>query len=117
MRPEAAKSAPEPRMRLLVAGLLFTLFAAVPARALDVTGCPAVVPPGEVGVVQNDIDCAVGPPEHPHFVIVRQRNARRDLNGHTITLLQGPSTLGPLNCVSRCEVNGPGTLTISGGGG
>jgi hypothetical protein len=103
-------------MRLLAAALLLALSAAVPARALDITACPAVVPPGEVGVIQGDFVCAGGSSENQYFSIVLQRGARLDLNGHTLTYLQDSTTIGPVNCESKCEVNGPGTLTTPGGG-
>jgi hypothetical protein len=100
-------------MRLLVLGLLLVLSAASPARAIDVVGCPIVIPPGEVGVVQGDFACSGGSSENSNFSIVLQKGARLDLNGHTVTFVDSPETIGFINCESKCEVGGPGTLDVA----
>ena len=103
-------------MRLLPA-LLLAISAAAPARALDITGCPAVVPRGEIGVVQADFDCVGSSPDSPNFPIVLERGARLDLNGHTITFVQTSLTIAPVTCEAACEVHGPGTLRKGSGAG
>lgn len=108
-------------MRTKLLSLLLILAGTTPAAALDVTGCPFVVPPGEVGVVQNDIDCAEGAPDEGfldgRYGIMLERGARLDLNGHTVTLLSAPPLEAPIACRSVCEVHGPGTVETSTGEG
>ncbi len=100
-------------MRRVIPGLLLVLSAAAPARAIDVVGCPIDIPPGEVGVVQGDVICGGGSAGNPNFSILLQKGARLDLNGHTVTYAQGSGTLGLINCESKCEVSGPGTLDVA----
>ena len=100
-----------------IAATLVLISLAVPARALDVTTCGALIAADEVGTVQADFDCVDGPPDNPYFGIVLQRGARLDLNGHVITFRQNATTIAPVYCESSCEVHGPGTLVSSPAGG
>jgi hypothetical protein len=74
-----------------------------PARASDVTACEQVVGPGEIGVLQTDLDCAVNG-------VFLERGATLMLDGHE---LRGGSNIGVYCRKTRCAIEGPGTITGS----
>ena len=65
-------------MRLALVTLLLSVVLR-PAHAIDVTACGTVVPEGDVGVLQVDLDCGVLP-----VGVTLSKGARLDLNGHTL---------------------------------
>jgi hypothetical protein len=92
-----------------VLALLGGLLLGGTAHAVDVTACGQTIHPREIGVLQNDLTCSSG------GVGVRLENgAVLDLGGHSITL--GLSTAIAVECLARCSVLGPGTLTTSSSG-
>lgn len=68
-------------MAPLLATLLFLLLAA-PAAAFDVTTCGQIVPPGEAGVLLNDLDCSAEPAGSDGITLGRKSSL--DLQGHTL---------------------------------
>ncbi len=96
-------------MRLLAISLL--LLSTQPAAALDILTCGAVVPRGEVGVLQNDLTCS-----GEYAAVSLESGASVDLNGHAI---HWPATKGVICLGMRCAVTSgvPGgeiTGTITG---
>jgi hypothetical protein len=81
-------------MRLLAISLL--LLSTQPAAALDILTCGAVVPRGEVGVLQNDLTCS-----GEYAAVSLESGASVDLNGHAI---HGPATKGVICLGTRCAV-------------
>jgi hypothetical protein len=89
-----------------VLALLGVLLLGGTVHAVDITACGQTIHPREIGVLQNDLTCSGG------GVGVRLENgAVLDLGGHTITL--GLSTSTAVECLARCSVLGPGTLTTN----
>ena len=107
------------------------------AHAFDVTGCGQLVPAGQVGVLQADLDCSAtsgncfddparGCAQDPGCTdaqcpgVVVRKDATLQMNGHTVAN-------GVVLCADSCAVVGPGTvvggfgvasmknLTVSGG--
>ena len=107
------------------------------AHAFDVTGCGQLVPAGQVGVLQADLDCSAtsgncfddparGCARDPGCTdaqcpgVVVRKDATLQMNGHTVAN-------GVVLCADSCAVVGPGTvvggfgvasmknLTVSGG--
>lgn len=90
-------------MRLLLVMLVLSTMLG-PAHAIDITTCGTLVPEGDVGVLQSDLDCGALP------VGVRlARGARLQLNGH---VLRG-AVRGVLADFARGRawIDGPGTVT------
>jgi len=77
------------------------------AHGLDVTSCGQVVPEGETGVLQTDLDCSADPPS---FHVTLRNRATLALNGHSIKGSPG-SEIVACNIAARCTVVGPGTLS------
>jgi hypothetical protein len=69
-------------MRTLLAGVLGLVVIASYAAAIDITACNQGVPVGEVGVLQNDLDCSAEPSSTDGVWV--ERSGTLDLNGHTI---------------------------------
>jgi len=61
---------------------LVVLCVASAASALDITACGQVIPGGETGVLQADLDCS-GQPVGTYGVSI-ERSGTLDLNGHTL---------------------------------
>src|SRR5690349_74596 len=100
-------------------GLLiaFLSLAVVPAASgMDITTCEAIVPRGETGVLQTDLDCGLPPdPQQdcifgPAAVRLLHR-AVLQMNGHSITgapvgVICGDS----VHTHQKCEIDGPGEI-------
>jgi hypothetical protein len=75
------------------------------AAGFDVTGCDTTVPPGEVGVLQSDLDCSgalVG--------VVLSEGAALEMQGHAIS--GDPAGNAAVVCNGRrCSVTGPGAIS------
>jgi hypothetical protein len=125
------------RFALAAFAALLALFAALPARALDITACQQRVPEGASAVLSIDLTCPdAGVCEDPngvgdrpctqqadcgtgfacHKVAVRVgRGGRVDLQGHTLTGSQQLSAFenGSIGiaCLDRCTISGPGVIT------
>jgi len=118
------------------------LLLAVPAQAVDITACGQLVPAGDVGVLQDDLDCggdeaagrclepaAVACAENPACTdtgcggIVLRADATLQMNGHTVANgtvscpLKSCSIIGPGVIAGGygLDSTGTGTLTVSGG--
>ena len=81
VRPGAYTRPGGPPMRILGA-IAFVLWTLSPAAAVDITACNQGVPAGQVGVLQNDLDCS-GQPSSTDGVWI-ERGGTLDLNGRTI---------------------------------
>ena len=90
-------------MRLTLVTLVLSAMLA-PAHAIDVTMCGTVVPEGDVGVLQVDLDCGVLPAG-----VTLRRSARLRLNGHT--LRGGARAVLAEFARGSAWVDGPGTVT------
>jgi hypothetical protein len=91
-------------MRHLAVALVVLIWSPV-AWALDITTCDQLVPAGQVGEVQNDLDCGAG----SFASAVRLDNrATLHLNGHRIN---GPTTGdGLVLAVKSATIVGPGEI-------
>jgi hypothetical protein len=88
--------------------VLFVLLSTA-AFATDVTTCGQVVAPGDVGILQADLDCS-GVSGPLLAAVLLQENASLSLNGHT--LIGRADEPGVVSDVARrCTVSGPGTIT------
>src|SRR5262245_37202446 len=92
-------------MRSVLAVLLGVMFAAGLARAVDVTLCDQVVPAGQVGEVQNALDC-----QSNAFAAAFHlgQMARLRLNGHRITGPKGGGNV--VDIPSSARIEGPGEI-------
>ena len=97
--------------RILAIGLTTLGVFATRASALDVTGCPVIVPRGETATLQADVICGSTPPEYNAYGIVLGQGARLELNGHTLREVGG-DLLTPVYCLGKCDVVGPGRITV-----
>ena len=70
----------------------------------QITGCHDVVLPGDVGVLQNDLDC--GGPDFGRWGVTLTPGASLSLNGHAIR-----NEFGGAWCQGRCTIEGPGEIT------
>src|SRR6185295_58387 len=129
-------------MKTIISLIGIGLLLAAPARAFDITACGQLVPEGDVGVLQNDLDCggdeaaghcldpaAVACAEDPACTdtgcggILLRSYATLQMNGHTVANgtvhcpLKGCSIVGPGVVVGGYGVaaTGTGTVTVSGG--
>ncbi|MBY0276846.1 hypothetical protein K2Z84_16025 [Candidatus Binatia bacterium] len=120
-------------MKCLVTAFVLVLAAACEAGAVvPITTCDAVVPPGETGVLQNDLDCeyrcsgdrsmlcdydaGIYCPEGSVCTIdglILERDAVLDLNGHRVSGAYRTWAVicdAPKESPGRCVVRGPGTI-------
>lgn len=120
-------------MKCLVAASVLVLAVVCEAGAVvPITTCDAVVPPGETGVLQNDLDCEYrcsgdrsmlcdydsdrNCPEGSVCMIdglILERDAVLDLNGHTVSGAYHTWAVycdAPKESPGRCSVRGPGTI-------
>ena len=95
----------------IVLSTIATTAAFATVKTMNVTDCGVTVPKGVTGVVQNDISCTQASSAAPLFGIALMNNAKLDLNGHTISFVEGP-LFGPVDCLKTCEVHG-GSITGS----
>jgi hypothetical protein len=77
------------------------------SRAVDVTVCGQHIAPGEIGVMQNDIDCT-GSSERIAAIYLGD-HATLSMNGHTITATDVDGVVSDV--ARRCVIQGPGTIT------
>ncbi len=96
--------------RIAALGLIIFGVVATRASALDVTGCPVIVPRGETATLQTDVSCGSSTPEYNAYGIVLGQGARLELNGHTLRQI-GYALLTPIYCLGKCDVVGPGRIT------
>jgi len=91
------------RTLMLVATLLVA--AGGIAAGFDVTACDTTVPPGETGILQNDLSCSGA------FVAVNVSDgATLDMQGHAIS--GAPTGDAAVSCNGkRCRVTGPGDIS------
>jgi hypothetical protein len=83
----------------------------LPAAAVDVTSCGAVVPAGQIGVLMADLDCTGSPSTVPNVEL--QRGATLDMNGHSLSRQDdGGEAAIAILCPARgrCTITGPGTI-------
>jgi hypothetical protein len=80
------------------------------ADALDITACGTIVPPGETGTLQADLDCGTGPGfENVHGVILGRRS-KLELTGHSISAHTGVDVFTATGNIVRGEIRGPGEI-------
>jgi hypothetical protein len=95
-------------LRLAAAVAFVSVLLPAPAHAVSITACGQVVPAGDTGVLQNDLDCSSEPPS---WHIVLEKHAVLELAGHAIVASAGSDAIRCLG--NRCTVHGPGD--VSGG--
>jgi len=92
-------------MRNILTTLLAVVAGAGLAHAIDVTLCDQVVPAGQIGDVQNDLDCQ----SNAFAAAVHlEQNARLRLNGHRIIGPKGGANVIDIPLSGRIE--GPGEI-------
>lgn len=101
--------------RIMLAAIVALSSFAGPLHALDVSSCPATVPPREVGMLQADLVCSDGEAGHPYSAIKLERGASLDLNGHSVTFSRGATAFVAVECAEKCTL-GNGTITSTDGG-
>src|SRR5262249_42358051 len=96
----------------------FSLLAAVPAEAFDITTCGTTVLSGQVGVLQADLVCAAGSGAGPRdAAVLLLGRAALEMNGHSISAPDSVAVGGGNDGHrSRFSIIGPGTITGSGYG-
>jgi hypothetical protein len=94
-----------PRYLIAVAAVAIVSVSSLTASALDVTSCEQLVPKGQTGELQNDLNCA----GEASGVGLDDRATLR-LNGHRVT---GPTTLPLINALGSATIVGPGELSGS----
>jgi len=103
-------------MTRLALALVLTLSAVAPVRAVDVTTCGQVVPDGETGVLETDLDCSADPAE---AAVTLGNCSTLDMNGHAIVARNGAVSCGferSAGCVVRGHgVSPSGVGDVSGG--
>jgi len=104
--------------------MLLVPFIAYPARAIDITACGQVVPDGQIGVLQTDLDCggtyntcfadaALACAADPACTdtgcggVMLRNGATLEMNGHTVA---NGIVLCPYRVSRRCSVVGPGII-------
>ena len=97
-------------MRRVAAAGVTALLIARSAAALDVTACGALVPDGETGVLQADIDCSLDPADG---AVALGNRSTLDMNGHAIVGRRIAVFCGSDPHSRGCTVRGPGD--VSGG--
>ena len=104
----------------LLAAMVTTAAPAVATapKTMDVNGCGVAVPARTVATVQSDFTCTVTDASGPLGAngIVLGPGATLNLNGHTVTLVQGSFQATVVKCLGHCTVGGPGTLTSAAAG-
>src|SRR5262245_22565917 len=96
------------RVRIPFATLAVLALAGVPAHALDINSCGAVIPDGEVGTLTADLVCT-----DPASAITIGAGSRLILGGHRVEGLSadGPTSISVIRCASkRCTIVGPGEV-------
>lgn len=119
-------------MKCLLTAFVLVLAAVCEAgAAVPITTCDAVVPPGETGILQNDLDCEYRCsgdrsmlcdfdtnrcPEGSVCMVdglILERDAVLDLNGHRVSGAYHTWAVycdAPKESPGRCVVRGPGTI-------
>jgi hypothetical protein len=98
-------------MRLIARSLLLTVFACGQAAAFDITACQQVVPPRDVGVLLNDLDCSASTPPYVPAITLG-RGSALDLQGHSVI---GPADGNVIDCefgANRCHNTGLGQVCV-----
>src|SRR5262245_31734121 len=91
------------RTLMLVATLLVA--AGGIAAGFDVTACDTTVPPGEPGILQNDVSCSGA-----LVAVALGDGATLDMQGHAIS--GTPTSNSAVSCRGRrCRVTGPGDIS------
>ena len=108
-------------MRILALAVVAFAMTGHTALAVDITTCNQGVPAGEIGVLQNDLDCSTQPASTDGVWL--ENNATLDLAGHTII---GPpptppteiSLTAPVHCRlgAFCAMNESGVTCFPGRG-
>lgn len=102
------------RREILVGTMPLALGLAGGAAAYDVTRCGAVVPDGELGVLQQDLSCP------SYGVVSLGSGSSLELNGYTLEWANpaggGYSVVDCSFSRTGCTVRGPGTIRCIGGG-
>jgi hypothetical protein len=101
-------------VRVRSKALAFAALAFLSRSALatvDVTDCGQVVPAGETGVLQADLDCAA---TNVIAGVLLRDGATLDLNGHTLSGGKSPLIVGVASDAARsCAIVGPGVISGS----
>jgi len=97
-------------MRSIAVALVGLVLGVTPAAAVDVTACGQIVPDGDTGTLQADLDCSADPAD---AAVALGNNATLDLNGHALVgrhiALRCPADAHQ----NACTIRGPGD--VSGG--
>jgi hypothetical protein len=95
-------------MRTALLALALSIGNLVTAHAADVvvTTCGTVVPSGDKGTLQANLDCSAAPASQPAVVLANR--ASLSLGGFTLT---GAVDGIGVRCARHCTVTGPGTIT------
>lgn len=94
------------RTALLALGLFIGTLAVAHAADVVVATCGTIVPAGERGILQGDLDCSAAPAAQA--AVVLGNRASLALAGFTLT---GAVDGTGVRCSRNCTVRGPGTIT------
>ena len=94
------------RTALLALGLFMSTLITAHAADLVVSTCGTVVPSGDTGILEADLDCSAAPATQPAVVLANR--AALSLGGFTLT---GAANGTAVRCSRNCTVQGPGTIT------